>query len=108
MVDHSAAKSTLETRLNELAARVEHVEEELRAPVSASYSEQATEREGDEVLEDLEQAALAEIAAIRAALARIADGTYGQCVSCGGEIAPARLESVPHAALCIACATEQG
>ena len=105
MSDTTAIRSQLEARMNELAARVEHVEEELRAPVSASFAEQAIEREGDEVLEDLEQAALAEIAAIRSALARIDEGAYGECVSCGNEIAPARLEAVPYATLCIDCAS---
>jgi DnaK suppressor protein len=37
------------------------------------------------------------------ALRRIADGTYGKCVSCGQDISVARLEAVPHARFCIAC-----
>ncbi|MEW5874523.1 MAG: TraR/DksA C4-type zinc finger protein [Candidatus Zixiibacteriota bacterium] len=37
------------------------------------------------------------------ALRRIADGTYGKCVSCGEDISPARLEAVPHARFCIKC-----
>jgi RNA polymerase-binding transcription factor DksA len=41
---------------------------------------------------------------VKRALARIADGTYGECVRCGGDIAPARLEARPEAALCIDCA----
>jgi len=104
MPDTTAIRAKLEARLHELASRVEHVEEELRAPVSPSFNEQATERENDEVLEDLEESALAEIAAIRAALARIDDGSYGECASCGKDIAPARLEAVPQTALCIDCA----
>jgi DnaK suppressor protein len=104
MTNAKAVRSQLETRMVDLAARVEHVEEELRAPVSASFAEQAIEREGEEVLADLEQAALSEIAAIRAALARIDDGRYGDCASCGQAIAPARLAAIPHAVLCIQCA----
>lgn len=45
----------------------------------------------------------AAIAQITAALNRIAQGTYGQCTRCGGQIAPARLEVLPHAAACIEC-----
>ncbi len=41
---------------------------------------------------------------IELALARVADGTYGQCLSCGGPIDPARLEARPVARTCIACA----
>lgn len=40
---------------------------------------------------------------ITAALNRIAQGTYGRCVRCGGQIAPARLEVLPSAAACIEC-----
>ena len=41
------------------------------------------------------------LAAIEAALARIADGTYGTCTECGRQIAPERLEIHPWASLCI-------
>ena len=38
------------------------------------------------------------------ALAKIEEGTYGACDSCGKPIAPGRLEAVPESVLCIACA----
>ena len=41
---------------------------------------------------------------IESAFARIEDGTYGACVKCRGNIRPERLEAVPHAATCAACA----
>jgi len=40
---------------------------------------------------------------INAALNRLDAGTYGRCTRCGGQIAPARLEVLPHAAACIEC-----
>ncbi|WP_019179994.1 TraR/DksA family transcriptional regulator [Microbacterium yannicii] len=40
---------------------------------------------------------------ITAALNRISAGTYGRCTRCGQQIAPARLEVLPHAAACIGC-----
>jgi RNA polymerase-binding transcription factor DksA len=40
---------------------------------------------------------------LRTALARIAAGTYGQCVRCDGEIGMIRLTSLPHAGFCIRC-----
>lgn len=43
------------------------------------------------------------VAQISAALNRIDDGTYGRCTRCGLQIAPARLEALPHAAACIEC-----
>src|SRR3954447_10694538 len=39
------------------------------------------------------------------ALQKLDDGTYGLCDSCGGPIAPARLEAVPESVLCIECAS---
>lgn len=40
---------------------------------------------------------------ISAALNRLDAGTYGLCTRCGTQIAPARLEALPHAAACIDC-----
>lgn len=45
----------------------------------------------------------AELAAIAAALARIAEGRYGECVDCGAAIAAARLAAAPEALRCLAC-----
>lgn len=40
---------------------------------------------------------------ITAALNRITQGTYGRCIRCGRQIAPARLDVLPYAAACIEC-----
>jgi DnaK suppressor protein len=37
------------------------------------------------------------------ALARIDDGTYGVCASCGQPIGKARLQAFPRATLCVEC-----
>jgi len=37
------------------------------------------------------------------ALARIDDGTYGVCESCGQPIGKARLQAFPRATLCVSC-----
>jgi DnaK suppressor protein len=44
------------------------------------------------------------------ALARIRERSFGQCVSCGKDINPKRLEAVPWTSHCIACQekAEQG
>lgn len=41
--------------------------------------------------------------AIRLALDRIKDGSYGICLRCDEEISPKRLRAVPWAAYCIRC-----
>ncbi len=45
-----------------------------------------------------------EIQRIDAALARIDQGEYGECIDCGEAIDPRRLAADPAAALCLACA----
>src|SRR5262245_26865877 len=40
---------------------------------------------------------------VRAALDRIADGTYGACLECEEEISQKRLRAMPWATLCITC-----
>jgi DnaK suppressor protein len=40
---------------------------------------------------------------VRAALARLADGTYGTCIQCEEAIIPKRLAAVPWAFRCIQC-----
>lgn len=39
----------------------------------------------------------------RAALDRLASGTYGQCIDCGLDIEAARLHAQPFAARCLYC-----
>lgn len=41
------------------------------------------------------------LAEVDAALARVADGTYGVCAICGDPIAPARLDARPTTDRCI-------
>jgi RNA polymerase-binding protein DksA len=41
------------------------------------------------------------------ALQRVAEGTFGTCRVCSGEIGKARLEAVPTATQCIACKSKQ-
>lgn len=41
------------------------------------------------------------------ALARIAEGTYGVCESCGGAIPKGRLQAFPQATLCVACKSRE-
>jgi DnaK suppressor protein len=40
---------------------------------------------------------------VRAALARMEDGSYGTCMHCDDEISPKRLKAVPWAPFCIRC-----
>lgn len=47
----------------------------------------------------------AELAETEAALARAAQGSYGQCVECGAQIGTLRLQHLPLAQTCLSCTT---
>jgi DnaK suppressor protein len=102
----SRQKRHLEDMLAELEGRQQRISVDLAEPLNPDSSERAVEVEDDASLEG--QAALLsrEIASVRRALERIRDDIYGRCVRCGEEIAAARLEARPEAALCINCARE--
>lgn len=51
-----------------------------------------------------ERARTVELARLEQAMRRLEDGEYGWCATCGDEIAAARLEVDPAAAVCIECA----
>ena len=104
MPDTAAAATRLRAQLAELEGREARIAEDLAEPLNADSSEQAVEMEDDVALEGQGALVEREIASVKRALARIEDGTYGECVRCGGAIADARLEARPEAALCIDCA----
>lgn len=104
MANTAAEKAKLEALLAELEARQTRIAEDLAEPLNPDSSEQAVEMEDDASLEGQGSLVAKEIASVKRALGRIADGSYGECVRCGEVIAPARLEARPEAALCIDCA----
>lgn len=104
MPDIAAFKARLQAELEELESRQSRIADDLAEPLNADSSEQAIEMEDDASLEGQGALIAKEIASVKRALARIEDGTYGECVRCGEDIAPARLEARPEAALCIDCA----
>ncbi len=105
--DLNNVKTQLQERMKTLGAKVDEIETDLREPHNADWQEDATESAGDEVLDALENSALDEIALIQNALQRIADGAYGECATCGQEIAENRLEALPSTPQCIECAQQE-
>ncbi len=100
-------RKRLLSRRDELAQRAADAGADLRRenePLSADFSEQAVQRENDDVLRGLGDAARGELASINRALARIASGDYLRCSACGAGIDTRRLEAVPYADRCAACA----
>jgi RNA polymerase-binding protein DksA len=73
----------------------------------AELEERAQEERAARVLSRLDDRSLREIAEIHAALQRLIDGTYGQCLDCGRAIPLPRLRALPTAAFCVDCAREE-
>ena len=104
MPDWSTQDAILKARRAELVGELTEIEDALDDEPPKDWEDRAAERQGDEVLEALGTQDLAELRRIDAALARIADGTYGTCVKCGGEISAERLAVLPDTPFCKACA----
>lgn len=103
----AAARRALDARREELRARVAAENLETR-PVSLDEPIGRLSR-----MDAMQQQAMAqaqarlaaqELTRVEAALRRIDEGTYGECVECGEMIAPGRLRVMPDVLLCIACA----
>mgnify|MGYP000041117199 CR=1 FL=1 len=66
-------------------------------------ADHATELVDRELGVSLEENSERLVEEIDAALARLDDGSYGQCARCGQPIGDERLDAVPYATLCISC-----
>jgi RNA polymerase-binding transcription factor DksA len=110
-------KTKFRTQLRELAKRIQgtasSAEEQARTTAGGEQSsaplhlgdvgsEEFTQELGATLLEN-EQYLQTEI---NAALDRLEGGTFGRCENCGEEIALARLQAIPYARFCVACATK--
>jgi len=105
MHDQTLFKDRLMTLKHQVTQRIKAIDKDIRHEgMSADWTEQAVERENDEVLESLGNNAKQELAMVNTALKRIESGDYFYCQTCGEEIPPARLEVLPFNSLCIDCA----
>ena len=102
----AAIEKTLTERRANLLDHLGAVEAALTESHDPDLGEQAVEREADEVLEQLGRADRHELAILDAALARIAEGSYGICTRCGDDIADKRLEALPETPFCQSCASD--
>lgn len=108
-MDHAAIDATLRSRRDQLVVELERLTEPPAEGAAVAFGK----RVGDgtsEAVERLATTAMARsltssLADIDRALAKIEDGTYGQCDRCGNEIGDARLEALPATTLCVNCAS---
>jgi len=96
--------AALEKMSVEYRARVEAIRLDLARSHSADSSEQAVERENDEVLEALLAEAEITLRKVEKARERLREGTYGKCRKCGEAIGEKRLAVMPMAECCVQCA----
>lgn len=102
------AENTLKARQVRLSAlraqqgrELEALREQRRS--DRDWLDQAADEESARVAAGLSEAEYRELAAIGAALERLAAGTYGECESCGGPVGQQRLRAIPEASLCTSC-----
>ena len=103
-------RTRLETEVAELHAEISNAESEIAARLndsvgdagddSADAGAKTYQREHDLALTHNARELLS---LNERALARMADGTYGICESCGKPIGKARLQAFPRANLCVEC-----
>lgn len=104
-MDQDYFKQKLLKMKQDLSKRISSIDKDIRHEgMSADWSEQASERENDEVLESLGNTSEEALTMIKFALHRIEEGTYFYCNECGEEIPPERLETIPFTAFCVDCA----
>ncbi|MCK4708465.1 MAG: TraR/DksA family transcriptional regulator [Gammaproteobacteria bacterium] len=98
-------KQKLENLKAEVTHRISAIDKDIRHEgMSADWTEQASERENDEVLESLGNTSTQKLVMINSALKRIDDGEYFSCSICGEAIPPSRLELLPFTTNCVNCA----
>lgn len=93
----------LEQLFDEYSRRARAIRHDLGLPHNADFAEQAQERQNDEVLQALLLEAEAGLHQVGLARQRLAEGSYGLCLSCGEPIELARLQALPAAERCLAC-----
>ena len=103
-------KQMLEGRRRELQAEVQGKMRDVRATgegVKLSEVYDAVESSEADIQEDIELALIQmkseTLTKVDDALARLDQGTYGNCFECGEEIAEKRLRALPFAVRCTEC-----
>ena len=103
------ARSALLARADELDEE-DRISGEARAPVTLQQDSVGRLSRMDAMQQQAmaqaqERRRAAERARIKAALARLDEGEWGYCASCGEDIAEARLRHDPSVATCVKCAS---
>ena len=104
-------KGNIEKELSKIAVPNKNVPGDWQSKFPYGNGDSGTaslERQADEVEEyttrlPLEHNLETKLAAVNAAIAKIANGSYGKCDKCGKNIPLERLEIFPEARFCVEC-----
>ncbi len=99
-------KKRLETRQQELRKMVSRTQQDGRSAdedVAQDIADKAASSYTKEFLFHQSNADRQLLQMVEGALARIREGSFGECISCGKDINPKRLEAVPWTRHCIEC-----
>ncbi len=99
-------KKRLETRQQELRRMVSRTQQDGRSAdedTAQDIADKAASSYNKEFLFHQSNNDRQLLLMVENALARIREGSFGECISCGKEINPKRLEAVPWTRHCIEC-----
>jgi len=90
-----------------LSHKLEQIKSRVATEANSDWSEQAQERENDEVIDALGNEVRRELQLVNLALHRMKEGEYEVCQDCGETINFERLKVLPYTEHCISCATKR-
>ena len=100
-------KKRLEDKQQELRKKVATMQQDGRAADNADMAQDIADRAANsynkEFLFHQSTSDRQLLSMVEGALNRMREGVFGQCISCGEDINPKRLEAVPWTRHCIAC-----
>jgi DnaK suppressor protein len=95
-------RTDLETKKREIAASLRNRDDIAIEKTSDAIDEVQLAGERELAIRNLDRESSL-LRKVRAALARIENGSFGTCLHCDEEISPKRLKAVPWAPYCIHC-----
>jgi DnaK suppressor protein len=109
-VDTATARKRLEVMLEDLDRSIAILTGESPEPGGSAYDQHPADAGTSLSDADRSEAALQAMerqrSVVLAALQRLDEGRYGQCVGCGKPVPEGRLEARPDAARCVACQSQ--
>ena len=104
MIDNNVFEY-LKAKQEELLVRISAIENDFKKGRSQDFTEQTTERENDQVLDEIRHEAKTELHLVNEALQRLEQDQYDICSQCKQSINPERLRALPYINTCIKCAS---